>query len=94
MMPIPKKQENANQIVANDFLPSDENAKVIEEQKNIKINGQEATRVVYASDRLLGIILVIDTERFKFMIIAQTEIAREAEFRPLLEAMINSLETK
>jgi hypothetical protein len=90
IIPIPYSDEKLTDL----FFTTLNTGRVLESTKTTRINGQSAAIAEYTRDGDLVIEAVIVRAKWALLITAVFPTEKETEFRPLIEAMINTLEIK
>jgi hypothetical protein len=93
MMVIPEPYDGKS-LTDMFIIESDRRDRTVEEPITLTINGQDAARVVYMNNGQFLIDVVIVREEFALHAVAFFLPEKEAEFRPLLETMINTIQIR
>jgi hypothetical protein len=65
-----------------------------EEATLVTINGQDAARIEYTRGERMNIQIIIVREKIALGVLSKYPIEKDTEFRPLVEAIINTIEIK
>jgi len=76
------------------FYSTLDSHRALEPSQTTSINGQDAALAEYKRNEDLVIEAVVVRENWALLIVAQFPIEKATEFRPLIDAMISTLEIK
>ena len=65
-----------------------------EESTLVTINGQDAARIEYTDDERTNIQIIIVRGKIALVVVSEYPNEKDTEFRPLVEAIINTIEIK